>query len=484
MRQFSHNSSQPLIRQLTLVSFTALLYSTTPAIAQSPLPTLAPSAPSTSPAPALDTEGYQLGPGDRVRLDIFEVPEYSGELQVLSDGSLNLPLVGAVSVRGMTIKQASTVISSKLAPVIKRPLVTLTLLAARPIKLAIAGEVSRPGSYTVSPTAPEGIPTVTRALQLAGGISQSADTRQIQVRRARSQNQGADQIFTVDLWQLLQAGDIRQDMLLQDGDTVFVPTASAVNIAEANQLAASSFAASQLEPLKIAIVGEVNRPGPYTITGKAGEATAGIETPTSSIELPTVTQAIQVAGGITQSADIRKIEIRRPTKTGTNQVIAVDLWKLLQEGDLQQDVPLQAGDTIAIPTATALSADEATELASASFSPNKIAVNVVGEVERPGTVEIPPNTPLNQGLLAAGGFNRRARKGSVELIRLNPNGTVAKRQISIDFAKGLNESNNPPLRNNDTIVVRRSGAAGLSDALGTILSPLTGGLSVLRIFGL
>ena len=483
MRQFSHNSSQALIYQLALVGFTALLYSTTPAIAQSPLPALAPSG---SPAPTLDTEGYQLGAGDRVRLDIFEVPEYSGELQVLSDGSLNLPLVGAVSVRGMTIKQASSAISSKLAPVIKRPIVTLTLLAARPIKLAIAGEVSRPGSYTVSPTAPEGIPTVTRALQLAGGISQSADTRQIQVRRARSQNQGADQIFTVDLWQLLQAGDIRQDMLLQDGDAIFVPTVSAVNIAEASQLAASSFAASQLEPLKIAIVGEVNRPGPYTITGQAGEATAtaGPENPANTIELPTVTQAIQVAGGITQSADIRKIEIRRPTKTGSNQVIAVDLWKLLQEGDLQQDVPLQAGDTIAIPTATALSADEATELASASFSPNKIAVNVVGEVERPGTVEIPPNTPLNQGLLAAGGFNRRARKGSVELIRLNPNGTVAKRQISIDFAKGLNESNNPPLRNNDTIVVRRSGAAGFTDALGTILSPLTGGVSILRLLGL
>jgi polysaccharide export outer membrane protein len=172
------------------------------------------------------------------------------------------------------------------------------------------------------------------------------------------------------------------------------------------------------------------------------------------------------------------------TKTGADQVINVDLWQLLQAGDVRQDIPLQEGDTIAIPTATAMTPTEVTELASASFSPSKITINVVGEVIQPGVVEVPPNTPLNQGLLAAGGFNRRAKKGSVELIRLNPNGSVSRQQIAINFSKGLSDKDNPPLRNNDTIIVKRSGISKLSDGLGTVLSPLTGGFGLFRLLGL
>jgi polysaccharide export outer membrane protein len=483
MRQPNDREIGSSISRITFTSLFLLVSSAAASWAQMPLtpPNLAPTSliPSSSVAVGATQDGYQLGAGDRVRLDIFQVPEYSGEHQVLSDGSLNLPLVGTVPVKGMTLKQASAILSAKYAPIIKRPIVTMTLLAARPLKIAIAGEVSHPGSYTVSPSGEQGVPTVTRAVQLAGGITQAADTRQIQVRRSRPLNVGGEQILTVDLWQLLQTGDLRQDLILQDGDTLFIPTQKTVNLAEANQLAAASFAASKAEPLRIAIVGQVNRPGPYTLTGNVeGQTEAG-----GGVQMPTVTRAIQVAGGITQSADIRRIQLRRMTKTGSDQVIDVDLWKLLQGGDVRQDIPLQEGDTITIPIATAMTPTEVTELASASFSPSKITINVVGEVVQPGVVEVPPNSPLNQGLLAAGGFNRRAKKGSVELIRLNPNGTVSRQQIAINFSKGLSDKDNPPLRNNDTIIVKRSGISGLSDAIGTVLSPLTSGFGLFRLLG-
>jgi len=185
-----------------------------------------------------------------------------------------------------------------------------------------------------------------------------------------------------------------------------------------------------------------------------------------------VTAAIQSAGGITEQADIRNIQVRRLTKSGKEQIVDVDLWKLLQEGDLRQDMPLQEGDTIVIGTATELSPDEATELASTSFSPQVINVNIVGEVIRPGRVEILPNTPLAQALLAAGGFNNNARERSVELIRLNPNGTVSKREVSIDFSRALDEGNNPALRNNDTIVVSPSRVAELGNAVSPVFNVL------------
>jgi polysaccharide export outer membrane protein len=100
-------------------------------------------------------------------------------------------------------------------------------------------------------------------------------------------------------------------------------------------------------------------------------------------------------------------------------------------------------------------------------------------------VEVPPNTPLNQALLAAGGFNnRRAKKSTVTLVRLNPDGTVAKQTLPVDFAQGISSDSNPALRNNDTVIVGRSGLAGLSDTVGTVLSPLSGIFGLFRLLGL
>ncbi len=102
-------------------------------------------------------------------------------------------------------------------------------------------------------------------------------------------------------------------------------------------------------------------------------------------------------------------------------------------------------------------------------------MKVVGEVVKPGTIEVPPNTPLNQAILTAGDFDkRRADQSTVELIRLNPNGTVTKTSINVDFSQGINEKTNPILRNNDVVVVHRSNLASATDTLGAVLSPFTG----------
>jgi polysaccharide export outer membrane protein len=195
-----------------------------------------------------------------------------------------------------------------------------------------------------------------------------------------------------------------------------------------------------------------------------------------------VTKAIQVAGGITSIADVRGITIRRPTRSGESKLISVNLWDLLRAGDRNEDILLQEGDIITIPTATALDPAEAAVLGSASFAPNTIVVNVVGEVTRPGAIPVPPNTPLNQAVQAAGGFNPRARKRSVDLIRLNPNGTVTKRDIDIDLAQGINEQNNPTLRNNDVIVVRRNTLASVGDSLTNLLNPVGNIINIFSLF--
>jgi polysaccharide biosynthesis/export protein len=456
----------------------ALIWGTSasPAIAQTPSLTAPPvgsplGSPPGSPPPSGVEASYTLGAGDRVRIDIFQVEQYSGENEVQIDGTLNLPLVGSVAVEGLTIGQASALISSRYGQFLRRPIVTVSLLSRRPLQVAISGEVIRPGSYSVAQEPGAQYPTLTQLLQTAGGITQSADVRQIQVRRSPTSGGG---VVNVDLWEFLQTGDLRYDVTLRDGDTIVIPTTT-IALNEAPVLAASNFAPEAGRPINIAVVGEVFRPGAYTVTGGTGNTQIAGETGNITISndssLPTVTRAIQLAGGIKPLANIRDVEIRRLTRSGQEQTFKVNLWSLLQ-GDLRQDALLQEGDTIVIPTATAIDATEAAALGSASFAPDTIQVNVVGEVKNPGVVSLRPNSTLNQAILAAGGITPRASANSLDFIRLNPDGSVSRQELELELSDGLATGNNPIVQNNDVIVVGRSGLAETGDTLETILSPL------------
>lgn len=340
-------------------------------------PVVAPRLPDLSVStdgPVSVGDAYILGVGDYLRVDVFNIPDYSGEFRVLSGGIVNIPIVGSISVEGLSLQQATAEIESSLDAYVRRPKVTLSILGTRPVQIAIAGEVHRPGAYRIA----EGTPS------------------------------------------------------------------------------------------------------------------------NASASVPTLTQAIELADGITQLADIRNIEIQRQLLLASNSVlnrgsrdqlaqfetISVDLWDLLKEGNLSEDLELQDGDRIIIPTANTLNSDEVTQLAIASFSPDEISINVVGEVGSPGNINVPPNTPLNQAILAAGGFNNRAYKDTVSLVRLNPNGTASQREIEVDFTQGIDEALNPSLRANDTVIIRRSGLARTSDTIGTIFTPFNFGRTLLRLFGM
>jgi polysaccharide biosynthesis/export protein len=547
-------------------------------------------------------DSYTLGPGDRLRVDIFNVPEYSGEFYVLADGTVNLPVIGAIRVQGATIQRTSSVLTGYFSRYVKRPIVTISLVAPRPVQFAIAGEVTRAGSYTIPFTLENRkFPSISQAIQLAGGTTQTANLRQVKVRRAatgriitvnmldvlqrgntsqdislrdgdtvyisRSENvsaadlsrvsgsnlanqdtnikiavigevgkpgtytlkgdtnpaaggvgrvtpptlteaikiaggstpsadlsrikvrrntrNGPGQTVAINLLSLLQSGDFSQDIVLQDGDTILLPTNSGVSNANSSLIAASNLGPQSITPVKVVIAGEVNRPGSYTVKGDANTTNNNTQL-TGSVTLPTVTQAIQVASGIKPTADIRQVQLIRTTRSG-EQKITLNLFKLLQQGDTTQDIILQEGDRIFIPTATALSPQDVEIISSSTFSPATIKINVVGEKGGSkgalSTIEVAPNTTLNQAILVSGGFdNVRANKNQVDFIRLNPNGTVTKRLVRLDFAKGIDNEVNPRLQNNDTIVIGRTNLTRLGDGFSSILSPFTGIFSILNLF--
>jgi polysaccharide biosynthesis/export protein len=541
-------------------------------------------------------DSYTLGAGDRLRVDIFNVPEYSGEFYVLGDGAINLPVVGAIPIQGLTVQKASGLLTAYFSRYVKRPIVTISVLAPRPVQFAIAGEVTRAGSYTVPFTNDNRkFPTISQAIQLAGGTTQTANLRQVQVRRAasgrivnvnifdvlrrgntgqditlrdgdtiyiarsegvnaadrlrlsgsnlanqdatvkvailgevgkpgtytlkgdsgastaagtparvtpptlteaikiaggstasadlsqikvrRNTRTGSGQTVPINLLNLLKSGDFGQDIILQDGDTILLPTATSVNSLNSSLVAASNLGPQAINPPRVTVVGEVNRPGTYTVKGE-GNTTNNNTQLTGTVALPTVTNALQSAAGIKPTADIRQIQLIRTTRTG-EQKIALNLFKLLQDGDTSQDVIIQEGDRIFIPIAKNPSARDVDLVASSTFSPTAIKINVIGEIAskagKGGTIEVPPNTTLNQALLASGGFdNVRANKNEVDFIRLNPDGSVTKRLIRLNFARGIDPEQNPRLQNNDTIVIGRNNLTRIGDGFSTILTPFNG----------
>jgi polysaccharide biosynthesis/export protein len=333
-----------------------------PPMGQPPRPgaMVPPPGPNSTAIQQFDQEAYLLGPGDVITVELFGQPEMTKPYRILNDGTVGLPMVGNVPVRGLTLKQAAAAISAQYARYYRRPVVTTRLDSNRPISIGVSGQVFRPGTYIVGGDSP-GSPT-------GGNINVNGITR-----------------------------------------------------------------------------------------------------------IPKLTFAIQSAGGITPKADIRTIQVRRPQMGRQDMVINVDLWRLLKEGDLSQDVLLRDGDSIVIPEATSVTAAEYTALALTTISPATINVNVVGEVRRPGLNQMIPNSPLNNAILMAGGFvPGRANPNKVQLIRLNPDGTITQKQLKVNIAGGIDPQSNPTLQNNDVIVVGRSGLASFSDSVGQVLAPFNG----------
>jgi polysaccharide export outer membrane protein len=424
-----------------------------------------------SPAPTISINSdYYLGGGDNIRIDIYDLPQFSGAYQIPPGGDVQIPIIGRVSLQGLTLEEAAQAITRAYRQIIKRPLVTISLQGARPLNIWLSGEISRPGSYLL-PLANGGgtqpsvqFPTLPQALEKAGGIRASADIRRVIVRRRLKANQ--EVTITYNLWDYLQTGQTPQDLTLRDGDQIWVPPQEEINLAEINQISESNFSLTPEQPRTVSVLGEVKRPGRYVANGgdtQNGQRTNG---------QPTIIRALQLAGGITPTADIRQIQLQRYTRSGKQQIITLNLWQYLQQQDTSQDTILQEGDIIFVPTATVINPAEVSVLASANFAQQTVQVSIVGEVNAPGTLKLLPNSTLNQAIMSAGGFKQnRANSSLVELIRLNPNGTISRSQIPINLNEGINAQINPLIQDNDIIMVRRSAFALWTDNINAALTP-------------
>ena len=120
---------------------------------------------------------YSLGPGDKLRVTVFDEDKLSGEFVVAGNGDLSLPLVGDVPAAGKTVRQVLADITTKLSVFLKEPRVAAEVETFRPYY--ILGEVTRPGEYPYI----DGI-TVLNAVATAGGFTYRADHKYVFIKRS------------------------------------------------------------------------------------------------------------------------------------------------------------------------------------------------------------------------------------------------------------------------------------------------------------
>ena len=318
----------------------------------------------------LQEDAYIIGPGDVLDLKLFDAEELSGSLEVLSDGSVSLPLVGSVWLSGLTLQQATLRVQQLMDKELLRPDLQLRVVKPRPIRVALVGQVERPGIYSLT-------------------------------RSETGQTEGGPAI---------------------------------------------------------------------SLSG-----------------LPTVVDAIQKAGGITQKANLRGVVLQRRLPGSQNdpsfKQAQLDLLDLVLDGNQSQNPFLFDGDTIRISEAEEIP-KEAVELAAVNLSPQVISVNVIGEVNKPGRVDLPASTPLVQAVMAAGGANSRANTRNVELVRINRNGSATLKRFKLDLSASASNEKNPPLQDGDSVLVKRNQLARAGDVINTVSQPLGGLVQIWTLFRL
>lgn len=227
---------------------------------------------------------YVVGPRDVLVVAVSKQPQLSGSYTVTDDGRLDLPLIGHVSVAGLTRTAVEAAVRTRLADgYVLNPDVSVTVEQYRSQKVFVTGEVNEPGAITLPGTL-----TLLEALARAGSLTEHAGREAVIARPTRpaaddgpAAFDGTSQILRVDL-PPLQRGDLSRNLGLRDGDTVFVPRAATIHV-----------------------LGAVRNPGEYPVFPDTR-----------------VAELIARAGGTTERGSTRRLRIIRVVGDDTKELKA------------------------------------------------------------------------------------------------------------------------------------------------------------------
>ncbi|MCQ2166610.1 MAG: SLBB domain-containing protein [Bacteroidales bacterium] len=172
-----------------------------------------------APAPA----SYILGPGDEVVIDIWGATVSNVVTTIEVDGSIIMQDLGPVYISGMNLSSAQTYLKEQLSRIYSGlhdggdTFLRLSINKIKGVSVSVSGEVEVPGVYTIP-----SLSSISSALFMAGGVRGNASVRNISVYR-----HGA-KVAVFDLYELIFDGKLNENLRLQDGDVIYVPSYTSV----------------------------------------------------------------------------------------------------------------------------------------------------------------------------------------------------------------------------------------------------------------
>jgi polysaccharide export outer membrane protein len=202
-----------LISRALVIAVAALFGWMAPASALAQTTATRPNA-SATPAPLAKPTDYRLGPGDKIRIEVYKDLQLSQSAQVRPDGKITMPLIGDLTASDQTPMQLRNTITDALKEYMTNPSVTVIVVEVAVPTAYVLGEVKQPGAIQLQRDV-----TVLQALALAGGLSDFADADEIRVLRPKA---GIVETIAFRYKDALK-GSSQSQMMLRAGDTVVVP---------------------------------------------------------------------------------------------------------------------------------------------------------------------------------------------------------------------------------------------------------------------
>ncbi|GGQ09569.1 SLBB domain-containing protein [Shewanella litoralis] len=218
---------------------------------------------------------YMVGPGDTINVQLYGKENQQYSLTIGRNGSIQFPSLGPIQLHGMSFSEVRDSISEKIKQQMIGIESNISMGELRSIRIFVAGDAYKPGSYTVS-----SLSTITQALFVAGGVNEIGSLRNVQLKR------NGRLVGKFDLYDLLLRGDASGDINLRSGDVVFIPAVGGL----------------------VSVTGEVRRPAIYEIAPNE-----------------TIADVVTMAAGVKAAAYPKATSLERYNSNGLKSIINLDL---------------------------------------------------------------------------------------------------------------------------------------------------------------
>jgi polysaccharide export outer membrane protein len=247
---------------------------------------------------------YKIHGGDQLTVNVYGDQSLTGPQTVLPDGTIEMPLVGKVHVGGQSPEEAAQTITYALEKYVRHPVVSVSVTQQGPINVLVLGNVKNPGKYALPPAGS----MLTDAIAAAGGVG-PVDGPYPDARVAQANGSG---VAPVSLEKLLHQGDTTQNVPLQDGQIVYIPSPVTFNVY---------------------VAGAVDHPGEIPLNEGDDVAIA----------------IIKAGNSPTAQGDLNNVTVTRTLPDGHKKQFQVDLYKVFEPGGTSRDLPMQKGDIVYVP---------------------------------------------------------------------------------------------------------------------------------------